>query len=121
MALVTLTVTVQLPDAGIVPPERASELPPLAMVTAPPQELVTGAAAVFFMLAEGYVSVKAAPVMAVVFGLVSVMLIFETPFIRIELGLKLLADVGGAITISVAEAAARLPALAVEMAPVLFV
>lgn len=36
----------QLLDAGITPPERASEEPPLIMVTVPPQVLVVGAAAV---------------------------------------------------------------------------
>jgi hypothetical protein len=43
----------QLLDAGIVPPERASELPPLVMVTVPPQLFDVGAPAVFFMLVEG--------------------------------------------------------------------
>ena len=50
---VTGTTTEQLPDAGMVPPERASELPPLVIVTAPPQVLDEGVPAVFRILAEG--------------------------------------------------------------------
>ena len=40
MALVTLTVTVQLELAGMVPPLRARELPPAAAVTVPPVQVV---------------------------------------------------------------------------------
>ena len=47
VALVTLTVTVQLPDAGIVPPESATLLALLFAVTAPPQVVAPLAAAVF--------------------------------------------------------------------------
>jgi hypothetical protein len=47
------TVILQLPDAGTVPPERASELPPLVIVTVPPQVLDEGVPAVFCILAEG--------------------------------------------------------------------
>jgi hypothetical protein len=43
----------QLPDAGMVPLDRASELPPLVIVTVPPQVLDEGVAAVFFILVEG--------------------------------------------------------------------
>jgi hypothetical protein len=50
---VTGTTMEQLADAGIVPPDRASELPPLVMVTEPPQVFVEGVAAVFCMLVEG--------------------------------------------------------------------
>lgn len=117
---VTGTTIVQLPDAGMAPPEIASELPPLVIVTVAPQVLVEGAAEVFFMLVEGYVSVNAAPVMAVVLGLVSVMVIVEAPFIRIEPGLKTFVTVGCNMAISVAEAAARVPASVVDICPVLF-
>jgi hypothetical protein len=44
--------TVQLPDAGMVPPDRLRELPPLAAVTVPPQ-LVTGEALVVFFILVG--------------------------------------------------------------------
>lgn len=47
------TITEQLPEAGITPPDRANELPPLVIVTVPPQVLVVGAAAVFFIFVEG--------------------------------------------------------------------
>src|SRR5258706_7759 len=39
-ALVTLTVTVHAPPAGIVPPESATLLPPFAAVTAPAPHVV---------------------------------------------------------------------------------
>ena len=51
MELVTLTVTLQLLDAGMVPPERLSELPPSAAVTAPPQVVAGDALVVLTMLA----------------------------------------------------------------------
>jgi hypothetical protein len=37
VALLTLTVTSQLPAAGMVPPVKASDVPPLAAVTVPKQ------------------------------------------------------------------------------------
>jgi hypothetical protein len=111
----------QLPDAGIVPPARASELPPLTMVTVPPQVFVVGVAAVFFKLAEGYVSVKAVPVMAVVLGLMSVIVIVEAPDTGMTLGLNIFVAVGVENTVSVSEAAAIEPALAVDITPVLLV
>jgi hypothetical protein len=83
---VTGTTMEQLPDAGIVPFDRASELPPLVMVTVPLQVLVDGVAAVFVM-PEGYVSVKAAPETNVVLGLVSVMVMFVAPFVGIVFAL----------------------------------
>jgi alcohol dehydrogenase class IV len=84
----------QLPDAGMIPAVSCSELPPLVMATVPPQVFVVGATEVFFMLTEGYVSMKAAPVTAAAFGFVSVIVIVAAPFIVIEPGLKLLAAVG---------------------------
>jgi hypothetical protein len=53
VALVTFTVTLQLPDAGIVPPERLSELPPLAAVAVPPAQVVEGDALVVFTMFAG--------------------------------------------------------------------
>ena len=91
------------------------------MVTVPPHVSVVGEAVMFFILVEGYVSVKAAPVMAVAFGLVSVMVISVLLFIGMELGLKDLATVGGAIAVKVAEAATMGPALVVDISPVLFI
>ena len=90
---VTGTTMEQLPDAGMVPLDRVSELPPLVIVTVPLQVLDEGAAAVL-IIPEGYVSVKAAPVTNVVLELVSVMVMFVAPFIGMALALKLLAAVG---------------------------
>jgi hypothetical protein len=109
----------QLPDAGMVPPERATELPPLVMVNVPPQVFDVGVPAVFCILADGYVSVKAAPAIATALGLVSVIVMLEAPFTGIVPGLKPFVAVGGANAVSVAEAAARSPA-SVVIIPVLF-
>jgi hypothetical protein len=111
----------QLPEAGIVPPDRLSEEPPLVMLTVPPQVFDVGDAAVFFMLVEGYVSVKAVPAMAVVLGLVSVMVMVAAPLISIVPGLKSLTAVGGASAVSEAEAALPGNVLAVVITPVLLV
>src|SRR5476649_1672623 len=72
LALVTFTVTVHEPLAGIVPAESATLAPPLAAVTAPAQVVAPAGVAVLTR-PTGYVSVNAAPVIAVVFGLLSVM------------------------------------------------
>ena len=90
---VTGTTIEQLPDAGIVPPDRASELPPFTIVIVPPQVFVVGAAATFTTL-PGYVSVKATPEIILAFGLVIVMVMFEAVFIGMEPGLKPLITVG---------------------------
>ena len=73
------------------------------------------------MLVEGYVSERAAPVMAVELELVRVMVMFVAPPIRIVLELKVLAAVGGANAVRVAAAAVPEPALVVVMLPVLLV
>ncbi len=68
----TFTVTVQEPDAGMVPPESAT-LPPLAVaVTVPPAHVVAPAGVAVLVTFTGYVSVNAAPVIAVAFAFVSV-------------------------------------------------
>ena len=105
----------------MVPPEIASELPPLDIVTVPPQLFEDGVAAVFFILVEGYVSVKATPLIAVVLVFRMVMVIFEAPFIGMTLGLKPFVAMGDVTTVSVSEAAEPVPALVVDIAPVLFV
>ena len=79
------------------PPESVKELPPLVMATVPPQVFVAGAAAAFFMLADGYVSVKATPVTASTFGLSMVIVIDEEPLIMIMSGANCLVTVGGTI------------------------
>jgi hypothetical protein len=69
---------------------------------------------------EGYVSVKATPVIAVVLGLVSVTVMSESLLISIVLGRKSLTTVGGANTVSVAEAAVPGNEFAPVTVPVLF-
>ena len=91
----------QLPFAGIVPPlnENDSELP--AGVTVPPQlvDADAGEATVTF---AGSVFVNAAPVMAMPFEFVSVMLYVLTPPSGIDGGVKALVTVGGLMTVIVA-------------------
>ena len=118
---VTGTTMEQLPHADMVPPERLSEEPPLVIVTAPPQVFDVGDAAVFFMLVEGYVSVKVTPVIAAVLEFISVMVMFEAPDTAMATGLKLFVAVGEVTATSVSEAAVPVPALVVDIVPVLLV
>ena len=95
---VTFTVTVQEPVAGIVPP--ASETEPAACVAVPPH--VVAAVAATVVSAAGRVSVKAAPVIAVVFELVSVIVRVDVPEAGIDTGANALATAGFSKTVSVA-------------------
>src|SRR6185503_20688881 len=106
VALVTLTVTVHEPLAGMVAPESATEVPALAAVTVPPAHVVAPAGVAVFTRPAGYVSVKAAPVIAVAFGLVRVIVSTEAAFGATDAGANALAMVGRASTVSVAEAPA---------------
>lgn len=117
----TGTLIAQLPDAGTVPFDRESELPPFAIVTVPPQVFDVGAAAVFCMLVEGYVSVKATPMIAAELLFIKVMVIVEAPDTGMTAGLKPLVAVGAVTTVSIADAAGPVPALVVDIVPVLFV
>lgn len=117
---VTGTTIEQLLDAGILPPDNATEEPPLIIVTEPPQVLEEGEAAVFCILLDGYVSVKDTPVIAEELLFIRVMVIFEAPDTGITPGLKPLLAVGAETTVSVADAAEPVPALVVLMFPVLF-
>ena len=119
MALVTLTVTVQEPLAGIVAPDNATVPPPLAAVTVPPAHVVEPAGVAVFTRFTGYVSVKAAPVIAVVFALERVIVSTEATFGATLAGAKDFASVGCASTLSVAVAAALVPTFAVVTLPVL--
>ena len=74
-------------------------------------------AAVFTRLA-GYVSVNAAPVIAVALLLVSVIVSTDTAFGAIGFGANALATAGCARTVKVAVAALAVPALVVVTAPV---
>src|SRR5205814_5471288 len=102
--LVTVTVTVHEPLAGIVPPESATLPPPLAAVTAPPTHVVAPFAGFALTRFAGYVSVNAAPVIAVALLFESVIVSVEVPLIPTAVGLNAFAIVGCASTVSVAEA-----------------
>ena len=82
VALVTFTVTVHEPPAGMVPPESATLAPLLAAVTVPAPHVVAPAGVAVFTRPAGYVSVKAAPVIAAAFALVSVMVRTDGAFGR---------------------------------------
>ena len=105
----TLTVTVHEPLAGIVPPESAALAPPFAAVTAPPAHVVAPDAGVALTTLAGYVSVNAAPVIAVAFGFVSVIVRVDVPLMPIALGLNALVAIGRSSTVSVAEAPVAVP------------
>src|ERR1700674_2149300 len=118
MALETLTVTVHEPLAGIVAPESATLGPLLAAVTVPPTHVVVPFGVAVLVRFAGYVSVNAAPVIALAFGLVSVMVSVEATLTPTADGLKAFAIAGGPSTVSVAEAPATVPAFVVVTLPV---
>src|SRR5206468_7928910 len=90
-AAVTVTVTVQLPDIGIVPPDSDTVPPPIVAVAVPPQVVE---AVDEFVTPAGYVSVKAAPVIATELVLDSVIVRTEVPPATIGLVPKDLATSG---------------------------
>ena len=112
-------ITVQLPDAGMVPVASATLAPPLAAVTAPPAHVVAPEAGVAFTRPAGYVSVNAAPVIAAALGLVSVIVSVEVTPTPTVAGAKAFAIVGCRRTVSVEDALAAVPALVVVTLPVL--
>ncbi len=116
--LVTLTVTVQEPLAGIVPPVSATVLPPFVAVTVPPVHVVAPAGVALLTRLAGYVSVNAAPVIGDAFEFDSVMVRTVVEPGAIEVGEKAFATVGCARTFNVAVAAAAAPALVVVTTPV---
>ena len=97
MAEVTVTVTVQLLDAGIVAPLKDNVLPPAVAVAVPPQVLDTAGVPELSRPA-GYVSVKVTPAMLAVLGLVRVIVSVLVPLAAMVVGLKLLVTVGAART-----------------------
>ncbi len=112
-----MTVTVHELLAGTVPPESATLAPPLAAVTTPPHVVAPLALAVFTRPA-GYVSVNAAPVIAVAFGLVSVMVSTDALLVPIEAGVNDFATESAVATVSVSLAdAVFAPPFAVVSAP----
>src|SRR5258705_203689 len=103
----------------MVPPASATLVAFAAAVRTPPH-VVAPAGVPVFTRPAGYVSVKAAPVIAEALVLVSVMVRIDGAFGSMAVGLKLFAMDGCALTVSVAEAAAAVPALVVVTAPVEF-
>ena len=98
-------------------PARGEALFAAVTVGAPPQVVAPLALAVFTKFA-GYVSVKAAPVAAVAFGFVSVIVSTLVSLVPIEPGVKDLATVSAFRTVRLAFAAAVLaPAFVVVSAP----
>ena len=95
MAEVTVTVTVQLLEAGIVAPLKDNVLPPAEAVAVPPQVLDTAGVPELSRPA-GYVSVKVTPVMLAVFGLLRVIVSVLVALAAIVEGLKVLLTVGAA-------------------------
>ena len=117
-ALVTFTVTVQLPEAGIVAPESATEAALFAAVTLPPAQVVAPLAEAVLTRPAGYVSVNAAPLIGVAFGLVSVIVRTEAPPGTTSEGENAFAIVGCKSTVKVADAPAAVPAFVVVTLPV---
>jgi hypothetical protein len=95
--IVTLTVTVHDPLAGIVAPARVNPVPLGAAVTLPPHVVAPAGAAVLTRPA-GYVSMSPAFVSAVVLGLVSVTVSTLAPPTVTAVGLNAFAIVGAAST-----------------------
>ncbi len=86
--------------------------------TVPPAHVVAPLAGLALTRFAGYVSVKAAPVIATAFELVSVMVRVEVPFTPIGFAPNAFETAGCAITKSVAEAPDAMPALVVVTLPV---
>src|ERR1700722_19992540 len=108
VALVTVTVNVQLPLAGSVAPD--SDMLPDAADSAPPQ-VVAGAGELLTVRPPGSASVKAALDRTKAFELFRVIVSVEAAFSATLAGEKTSLTVGatGAVTVSVAETAAALP------------
>ena len=118
VVLVVFTVIVHDPLAGTVAPESTRLAPLLAAVTVPPTQVVVPEAEAVFTRPAGYVSVNAAPVTAVGFGFVSVIVRTLVSLVPIEAGVNDLATVSWLATTSVSFAATVLdPAFVVVRAP----
>ena len=105
------------PFAGTVPPESATLVPLLAAVTMPPPHVVAPEADAVFTRPAGYVSVNAAPVTAVAFGLVSVIVSTLVSLVPTEAGAKLFVTVSPSTASDALAAAVFAPAFAVVSAP----
>jgi hypothetical protein len=117
---VTLTTTVQLPLAAMVPPDRPTVPDPAAAVAVPlqvdvsPLDVATRSPA-------GRESEKVTPVMAVVPGLVMFNVREVVPLSGMVGAPKALAMVGGGRTARLADAVFPVPALVADTAPVVLV
>ncbi len=108
----------QEPDAGIVAPESATLVPLFAAVTVPPVHVVAPAGVAVFTRPAGYVSVKAAAVIAVVFEFVSVIVRTDAvPGVTVD-GVNDFVAAGCASTVRLADALAAVPAFVVVTVPV---
>lgn len=96
LADVTLTVTVQLPSAGMVPPLKLRLFPLAGAVTVPPVQVVPASGTAVFCKPSGYESEKARPLRASV-GLGFVILNVSVDIVssRIESGEKASVMRGG--------------------------
>ena len=115
-----MTVTVHEPDGGIVPAESATPVPLAAAVTVPAPHVVAPAGVPVLTRFAGYESLNAAPVIAVAFGFVSVIVSTDAPLGATFTGAKDFAIAGCASTASVAVAAVAVPAFVVVTVPVEF-
>src|SRR6478672_9182243 len=117
---VTATVTVQVPLAAMVPPEKLKEVFPAAGAkVGDPHPVVVAFGVAATCRPAGNESVKATPVRAVpVLGLVMVKVSVLTPPTAMGLGEKALAMLGGAATVRVSEPVLPVPPLVEVTLPV---
>ena len=110
----TVTVTVQLPFAGMVAPLTLTE--PLVWLAVPAAHVVAADAACV-VTPTGNVSVNAAPVSATAFVLLNVIVNVLVPFGAIVAGLNAFATVGGDSTVNVADVGVVFEPLLVVVTP----
>jgi hypothetical protein len=119
---VTLTLTVQVPLAAIVPPEKLNEVfPAVGAKVGDPQHVVATLGVAATCNPAGNESLKATPVKAVpALGLVIVKVSVLSPPTGIELGEKSFAMLGGASTVNVSVPVLPVPPLVEVTFPVVF-
>src|SRR4029077_18712838 len=97
----TFTTIAQLALAGIVPPAKAADAPPASALTAPPHELLASTPLAAFWMPAGYVSSNDALLIAIAFGLVSVIVICDAAPSGTVAGAKAFDAVGAASVVVV--------------------
>ena len=116
---VTATETVHEPLAAIIPPVSETVVLFAAAVNVPPPQLPTAFGVLATCTPEGNASVKPTPVSVVdAFGLVMVKDSVTFPFKGVLPGVKLLLMLGGATTVTVADAVPPVPPSVEVTAPV---